>query len=284
MLILFWTDKATSQENYVRFDVTTQQTIESIMQITSHPVEEGANVADHARPDNPRLSIEAYVSNKPLFSNPGVLENNLLTAQSIALAPYMATLARTRPDRRKLDLPKPPLQPNAAAVVGAAVSAIGDAITGKSDTTATLAKQQPQDKSARASVYAGSSDFPDRARAMWEKLYNAQQDRVLIRVSFRLAELENMMIAKLSSPRTPEDGSGASFQLELERVRIVSSMTVATPLASENRGAKEKSTGSKGTEKAENEEKKVQAVADSILYGIAQGAAQSVGLGFLKLP
>jgi hypothetical protein len=72
MLILSWTDKKTGEWRYVRFDVVTSESHEAVMSITAHPVEQGSDIVDHARPEPRRITIEGYVSNKPLMSNPGV--------------------------------------------------------------------------------------------------------------------------------------------------------------------------------------------------------------------
>lgn len=244
-LSLSWTDKKSGQTKSARFDVVSQETHESIMAITSHPVEEGSNVVDHARPEPERITIEGYVSNKPLFSNPGVEK----------LADFTD---------KKLDVPKPPspLSPTPGGITRS--------VTGLVDS---LLHPPP----SKATVLAPTGDFPDRAKAMWALLKDAQQKRSLITVTTKLEELDNMIVARLSAPRTLADGSGSTIQLELERVRIVSSETVAAPVAAEARAGAEVSKGSKAAIAKEdaNKNKKLASFAVNLFDG-ASNAISSV--------
>lgn len=49
------------------FDVVTQETQTKSTMITEHPVEAGANVTDHVRPELDRVTIEGFVSNTPIY-------------------------------------------------------------------------------------------------------------------------------------------------------------------------------------------------------------------------
>ena len=69
--LLIWEDDS-GQTVSVRFDVISTETHELLNAITEHSVEEGSNVSDHVRPELDRVMLEGYVSNKPLFRNPGV--------------------------------------------------------------------------------------------------------------------------------------------------------------------------------------------------------------------
>lgn len=219
VLSLSWTDKASGEFHFVRFDAVSAETHEALMTLTSHPVEEGANVTDHARPENKQLSIEAYVSNKPLLSNPGA--ESFLELGTIPL-----------------NLPKVP------GAVAPTPGAITRTITAGID----AALHKAPDK---ASVEKPSGDFPNRAKAMWELLTKAQGAAALITVSTTLEQVDNMMIERVTSPRTVQDGNGATFQVDLKRVRIVKSETVDAPVPAESRGAKEADKGSKNAKKTD---------------------------------
>lgn len=54
----------------IAFDAITTETHTSTAQVTTHPVEEGSNIADGVYLDPKRLSVEAFVTNAPL-TTPG---------------------------------------------------------------------------------------------------------------------------------------------------------------------------------------------------------------------
>jgi hypothetical protein len=50
----------------VLIDVCTEETHELANTVTDHPVEDGANISDHVRPQPDRLTLNCFVSNTPL--------------------------------------------------------------------------------------------------------------------------------------------------------------------------------------------------------------------------
>jgi hypothetical protein len=56
------------QEKFVEFDVTTSETHASSAEVTQRNVEKGANITDHVRPAQDRLSVEAVITNAPLVA------------------------------------------------------------------------------------------------------------------------------------------------------------------------------------------------------------------------
>jgi len=241
LLSLAWKDKKSGVLSFVRFDVITTETHESIMAITEHPVEEGTDVVDNARPKPKKLSIEGFISNKPIWSNPGVFKIAKYSMHTLDL-----TSARkgARPKKVKLELEKPPIALNMASLVTAGIGALLGAIFGD-ETYATLAPDnRPGASTVQALLLAAKGDFADRAVAMHKILLDAQKDRALVTVTTKMGVIENMLIEKVGLPRTVETGNGADFQIELTQIRIVKSETADAPEPAEKRGAKPKSVGS----------------------------------------
>jgi hypothetical protein len=238
--ILLWEDDSGATE-FVIFDACTAQTHEGTVEITEHPVEEGSDVADHARPAPERLSLEGFVSNTPMWSNPGVHEFGSF---------------------RKVDLEIPD-QPDLNLSVGTAiVSAVGSLFgSGAPDSIQALA----------------FDEFRNRAREVYEKLEDARVKTRRIRVETSLREYEDMTIERLAEPRTPDDGSGILFQLDLKRIRVVRSETVSAPEPAEARGAVTVSKGSKAAKDDANPEKKREKLKSLAAQGF-DGAAEALGL------
>jgi hypothetical protein len=62
--IITWTLKD-GQSQAIELDAVVRQSHESSATATEHPVETGANISDHIRPNLDRLTLEVVVSNKP---------------------------------------------------------------------------------------------------------------------------------------------------------------------------------------------------------------------------
>lgn len=50
----------------LEFDVTSTQGSEFTAEVSEHPVETGAAITDHVRPNNPSFTLEALISNTPI--------------------------------------------------------------------------------------------------------------------------------------------------------------------------------------------------------------------------
>lgn len=240
-LSLAWLDSSGAIIS-VRFDAVTSETHEALMTITDHPVEVGANVVDNAREMPQTIAIEGYVSNKPLASNPGV--GALLKVQPLDLTVELPN----QPEYQNLplNLPKKDLQPSLTVITGA----IKDLLH-PPPSSATVRRPALFTKyGISVATQSPSGDFPDRVRDMYEALTKARVDRSLIRVVSAIEDIDAMMISQISVPRTIEDGNGATFHVELRKIRLVSSESVNAPAAAEDRGKVAVSKGSKGNEKA----------------------------------
>jgi hypothetical protein len=246
--LLTWTTQSGDFKVF-RFDVVTTETHEASVDITDHPVELGANVTDHARPQPERLTLEGYVSNKPLLSSRGQTSPTDALDQMMAFGQMPLTLPEARAliaqKQVVLDLPKPPIRPNVAGLVSAGVDALLGAAAPLMATVETSAPlpQLP----LNPTLVIALPTFINRVWTMWETLLQARKDAAIITVETGVEYLENMMIERMAVPRTVADGGGASFQLELKRIRIVKSATVAAPIPTEARGQPPVTRGSQST-------------------------------------
>lgn len=234
MLTLYWIDKKSGAADAAIFDVVTTETHESILSITSHPVEEGSDVTDHARLEPERITVEGYVTNVPSIRNPGAGQVIAPKAVPLKIPPSGAGAFLLSPGG---------LTQAAGKGINAALEAVG------------LSKGLPK----TMTVLTASGAWQDRARLFYLKLRQAQADRARITVvASKVQTLDNMLIERLAVPRTTADRSGLLFQVDLMRVRIVTSETVAAPEPAELRGVPSVSSGSQSTKNAENAAKKAE--------------------------
>jgi hypothetical protein len=225
-LTIAWTEKTTGETKLVRFDAVSQETHEALMTITKHPVEQGADVVDHAREEPRRIMIEGYVSNKPLLSN--LFIGNLAfggEAPALDVGSVQLDVAEFRPK----------LLPTPGSITRTITAGIDAALKPKTD---------------KATVQHATGTFPDRAKNMWDTLRKIQVARQLVQIWTALEGLQDMLIERVSAPRSVQDGNGTTFQVELVEIRIVASETVDAPEPAEKRGAPLAAQGSKNAKES----------------------------------
>ncbi len=218
-LMLMWEDKA-GEPQFVRFDVVSAESYEALMSITSHPVERGADVTDHAREEPIVVTLEGFLSFTPLYQNPGV--ENLAGYSNKPLKPLYPPKLGGAPIFTPGGL--------ASAVGGA----IGDLLS------------PPKPPEANSLSFTTPEASRKRVIDLIDALQTARKSAARIRViaGGGLHDLEDMMISRIGIPRVVEDSGGYLVQLELKQVRIASSEIVGAPAPAELRGQKAVSRGS----------------------------------------
>jgi hypothetical protein len=205
--------------------------------VTEHPVEEGVNVADHVRPEQPRLTIEAIVSNIP---NPRI--DTDLVDEPIELEASVSQDAGTR--QITLDVASPPITPSVTGLVRAGVGALGTALFGGPKATV---QQDRRFVTKRGSVKVQRQRSPrDRRRDVYELLQKAHGRGLVCVVSTAMRDYFDMVLERVSAPRSVDGGKKVTFSIDLKRIRVVSSETVAAPRPAEERALGAKNRGSQG--------------------------------------
>lgn len=155
--------------------------------VTQHPVESGPEVSDHIQLKNPTLSLKGTISQNPL---------DLATSIGNLLAGGIGAV--TSGNLRKNIL-------NTGLQTGAAVA--GAALLGNA-------------ANPLNGLLGGTPDALARSILM-----DAFEQRVPFDVVTKRIRYENMVIESLSFPRDQDTGFQLKFEIELIRLRIVSSVT-----------------------------------------------------------
>ncbi len=256
MAALLWKDPDTGALNTFEFDATTSEDPTDAITITDHPVEEGTNVVDHARPDPERITLEGIITDTPHHGNLGDDDN--YTDQPLSLSVDIMGPPGTQTIH--LDVPDPPVEISESGLIRAGVSALGNAIFGGPNNDAT-AWGVPNRKTLSASATALQAvSQVSRSRREYEKLLAAKDVTAVFDVVTSRREYFDMLIERIGAPRTPEDGDGLKFSIDLRRLRIAASQTVDPPQPTEARGAKAKSMGSQTTKDDPNADKKFSSI------------------------
>lgn len=235
--LIFWQETSTSALSTIRLDAVLTESPEDTLTITDHPVEQGANVVDHAREEPTKLSIEGIVSTvpKPFDTDTGY--------QTIELS---VPVRRDRGTQTiALDIRKPPITPSIGGLVNAGIGALLNSTekgTFKAETTPGTDK---------VSVRMLQQNSPrNRVRDVYEALLRVQSARTLVTVNTRDRDYFDMMIERVAAPRNVGNGSSSQFQIDLKHIRIASSQTVAAPKPTETRGKGPVNKGSQATKPA----------------------------------
>lgn len=236
MPTLYWQDPS-GQTISVTLDATTNETHEDLVTITSHPVERGVNISDHARDEPISLMVEGLVTNVPLARIPGV---QLLTHEHDVRMPADPGTQEVRLEYRE-------------APVTAATFTVGGLIDH-------AFKRLPKTATARGSArlvqtrvrskgYAYEAPGRNRPKEVYELLLEAKAQKALITVTTPLRDYADLLLQRIATMRSPADGQAARFQLDLMQIRIASSQTVKAPVPAEARGNVKRNSGAQQTSK-----------------------------------
>jgi hypothetical protein len=241
---LIWRPTDKSPEGYLGFDCVESETYTSTSSITTHPVEVGANVADHIREEPDKVSLTVFISNSPTHGD-NLVDPNSPRGEVSSLA---------------LDVPefKPSLF-GLSNLISAGIGALKSALFGKPPVP-------------RAQVLQFKQPF-NAVLETWESLKQRKAEGRLIEVITRDWSVDSMVITTITEPRTNAEGDGARMTIELQKIRIVETRNVTAPIPAEVRGKSIAGAGSQGSKTADAAKK------SSFLKQGADWSGVSKGLG-----
>ncbi len=184
---LYWGDEDISS---LSFDAVTSESHNKSNTITEHPIEAGADITDHVRPNLDRVILECFISNTPVYSNVG-LQNQI-----------------------PLYVPDPPTP----ITLNGAINVIGDALS-------SLINPKNQIV-ANVFTFDNAPDFVAQALQVLETL---RTQGTLVNVVCPSYVYNNMLIEEFECNRDPGTGTGASFNITLREIRTVASSIVSAP-------------------------------------------------------
>lgn len=277
----------------IAFDATMREQHSSSSLITEHAVEDGANISDHMRPENDRLTLDIVVSNTPIRTkkfndaNPELSDMEGSVGSFVAANLFVSRPKRRLPGNPKLINPGTPkrsikdLAPGATAA-GVIAGNAGGPIAGIAVTGAVSVNVIPGTKAQwEAQPYKPSEDPEgldvrvlqfstpfDRVKAVHNALLKLKNERITFTVVTSLRTYQDMGMESLSINRSADIGDAFEGTMELRQVRIVNSETVEITTPLETRGEKKRKRGNQPTtEPDEAQTEKDQ----SILAGIFSG-------------
>ncbi len=234
--VLSWYDKA-NEYQVLQFDVATVETHALEAEVTEFPVELSDAMTDQVILKPRTLTIEGYVSDKPLPRNtPG---EGGYASKDLVLPGAPEYDKQTK----KLDIPASPIKTNVAGLVSAGF----DALFGGSTEVQIRRISGRRNDQQTVNTYDYGEDSPSRSVEAFQLLKTAWEEKSQLRCITDLEDLEGLVILDLQVPRTVDDGAGATFNLTLKRIVIATAETVSAPKPSVIEGRKSVSSGSKAT-------------------------------------
>lgn len=212
----------------------------NVAEITEHPVEVGANLADHIRTTVLHFSCEVFVTNSPIKPNGPRPSSNEADTSLVMVPPWRGAV-----EKIELEIPtyEPPLEPtpgSAFRLAGKAIGAVVDLITGGPPT-----------------LKADLLIFPEvfnRVKEFQEILVDMQNRGIVFQVITDTTIYNSMALSSITLPIT--ESGGSPFTLEFTQIRTVSSATVQAPKPKEPRGAPPASKGGQSPDPT-NDPKKI---------------------------
>lgn len=241
--VLTWTDDGGAVVT-CEFDCDMQETHDLQNIITEHPVEDGPDISDNVRPQLKRFSVEGYVSDTPLLSNPDVV--NQASFKSI-----------------EIQIPDQPFKLGASQLLEAGIGAVANLITGG-----------PKPLKVQMLTF---DNFKSRKKAAFDILDDARVNARICRILTAIHEYDNMVIEQITVTRSVDDGTGATFNVSLKEIEKVTSDVTVAPEPAERSGAVPVAAGSKN---AKDDADKIDALKKSILARALDAGAGFLDHGF----
>lgn len=187
--LLTW--QVSGQTYSIRIDATTQETHSYVNTVTDHPVERGAALTDHVRPDPIRLTIAGVVSNQPHFLPEDHTDGSTLINENVQV--------NIPPRVRVIPIANPIASPTQIPQVSVMTQIQGGTFLA-------------------AKVLTFSQIF-DRVVAVFNELVKLRNDGTLLGVETSLATYKDMVIESLNVPVDANVGDALVFDLSLKQVR-----------------------------------------------------------------
>lgn len=236
---LSWTD-ATGLPNSLVFDLVISEEWEEDATVTEHPVEKGANSADHVRVELAKCTLTVFATNEPMAGG------NQFTSFPLLGLPLIAKVWMSNIGLRGL------IQGVGGGVGAALGGTVGNIVGGVAGAALAsfIPPGQEVDTPFVASVYqpiGPAQDWVQQTITLLRALKNTAQ---LITVVGSKQTTPNMVIETLSYIRSQDEGSGATIAIGFKEVRIVSTQVVSAPLPAIPRAAPPVSKGAQNPAQA----------------------------------
>lgn len=200
---LVWEDE-NGEKHAVNVDLVKSHDDDRTATVTSHPVERGAQIADHVIHDPDKLTLEIAQTQTPL---PSSAEPDAAWVQPDGFSNKLTTL----------DVRASLFKPGGLLAVSQAVGGLISSILGAATSDATT-------------VSVWQSDEPrDRIGELHDQLIDIKQNSRFCTVTFRGRVYPSYLVTKVNWSSQPGEVGIGRFKLDLQSVRLVTNATAELP-------------------------------------------------------
>lgn len=220
---------------FIEVDATVREEHFGATTVTEYHVERGSDVADHARPENRRITCDVVVTDTPIkvpATNRGGIDGAVLVT---------------------------PIETRSITHLPHILPGIG--------IVETFLPQRSQTTMVEVLNFVGTMR---RVQSVFNELDLLRDSATLVNISTPLCEYHDLVIRTLSAPRGPADGSSITFTFTATEIRFVDSEIVAVKADS----VKKQSNGVKAGKKADAPLTST-AKASAIKAGVASATVRS---------
>jgi len=240
---LTWQETTAITAGSLSFDAVKAESRTTSSTVTKRPVETGVDITDHVRSNLAEIRLDVFVTNTPIEEDSNIflyLQEVRGQVAPLSLSDYIGTPpAQQDPGAPFIFTPPlPTLLLPAVPFVGGVVPA---PTVRRGLGAAALAN------STAKPLFAQTLQFAQPFNAVQETIDLLEQLRtqaVIVSVAARDWVQDNLVITKVTQPRSDASGSGSDISIELSEIRIVQTLTVTAPTIV--RAKKPVSSGAKG--------------------------------------
>lgn len=224
------------------FDATLSEDHKWSSTITDHPVELGADIADHVRKDLDELTLEVFISNSPVEPRlaqvqtfHGLVDEAVPMVATKGQKPLSVKALVLQKDLRVQELHVDLAQPKIALTpAGLAVSLVQRGLRAIKPPhfTATAGLQSSVKNREAVALVQWFENPVDVVALVGRTLYDLRSNATLVTVYTPKRIYEDMALKEIRLKRDDQTGDGARFSLDFREVRTVSTKFGEVPLPS----------------------------------------------------
>lgn len=255
MAVILYEDTRAGLLGAIEFDVVSSENHDVSATATEHPVEKGAPISDHVRPNLIKISLEGVITNAPLIDavigsgQPGFpLQIRGIQTPVILIGSTKTQLTRATVRGGYTA----PYKVNGFRTIHTPI-----------ETTPSTWGDVPFQVGGRSLQFPNTQD---RVNAAYEILSGICQAGSLVTLSTKLKEYPEMVILSVKAPRTPEDC--LAFQLEFQEARFVYTEEVDIVKRKAPAEKRAQATEEKGTTPVVDDFAEEENLPESVAYGV----------------
>ncbi len=241
MALIWYTAPFSGIQAAIEFDVVVNEAPSFTATVTTHPVEDGVDIADHVRQELTRFTLEGVITNTPI---------NVTTLGLLGLTPAGVPVAKTLGEQSPIALQAyERVQTKVAKVKGGQVAPLR--LNGFPRAAVPVTVEPSEWVSRPLPINRGRSlqfsEPVDRVKYVFRLLEALKENGIPVALDTYLRYYPQMVLVSLTAPREGYDSIRFGMEFVEYRTAAVTTTTVVRRRAAKRRAAPAEQAGPKGT-------------------------------------